>query len=70
MQINAIFRLIKAIIAIFRIKQLLLGRGQSGIGAGVGVDIFKPESELESLEIRRLRSPVESHHSRKPLDQS
>ena len=38
----------------------LLGRSRSGVGAGVGVDIFRPESEseLESLEIRRLRSPA------------
>ena len=47
-------------IAIFRMELFLLGRSRSGVGAGVGVDIFRPESEseLESPEIRRLRSPV------------
>ena len=40
-------------------EYLLLGRRRSGVGAGVGVDIFRPESELESesLKICRLRSP-------------
>ena len=44
----------------FRVEYLLLGRSQSGVGAGVGVDIFRPESEseLESPKSRRLRSPV------------
>ena len=37
----------------------MLGRRRSGVAAGVGVDIFRPESESESLEILRLRSPVE-----------
>ena len=37
----------------------LLRLSRRGVGAGVGVDIFSQESEsqLESLEIRRLRSP-------------
>ena len=39
----------------FRIEYLLLGRSRSGVGAGVGVDIFRPESE--SLKISRLRRP-------------
>ena len=36
----------------------LLSQIRSGVGVGVGVDIFGPESELESesLKIRRLRS--------------
>ena len=42
-------------IALFRMENLLLGRSRRGVGAGVGVDIFRPE--LESLKIRRLRSP-------------
>ena len=33
---------------------LLLG----GVGAGVGVDMSSTESELEWLEVRRLRSPA------------
>ena len=44
-------------IALFKTEQLLLGRIQNGIGVGVSVNIFWPESESESLEIRRLRSP-------------
>ena len=38
----------------------MLGRARSGVGTGVGVDIFSPESELESesLKIRLLRSPA------------
>ena len=37
----------------------MVGRSRSGVGVGVGADIFGPEleSELESLEIRRLCSP-------------
>ena len=37
-----------------------LVRSRSGVGVGVGDDIFSPESELESesLEIHRLRSPA------------
>ena len=40
----------------------LLERSRSGVGSGVGVDICKSESELEleSLEIGRLRSPVDN----------
>ena len=40
-------------------EQLLLERSRSGVGAGVGVDIFRLESESdpESLNVRRLRSP-------------
>ena len=40
-------------------KHILLGRSQSGVGDEVGVDIFRPELELESksLKIRRLCSP-------------
>ena len=34
----------------------LLARSGTGFGLGVGVDIFRPESE--SLEILRLRSPA------------
>ena len=33
----------------------MLDRSRSGVGAGAGVDIFR--TELESLKIRRLRSP-------------
>ena len=38
----------------------LLAWSQSGVGAGIGVGIFRPESELEaeSLKIRRLLSPA------------
>ena len=38
----------------------LVGLSRSGVGAGLGVDISRPESksELELLEIRRLRSPA------------
>ena len=36
---------------------LLLGRSRSGVGVRVGVDIFMPESEVETLKLRRLRSP-------------
>ena len=36
----------------------MLGRSRRGIGVGVGVDILRPDSELESLNIRRLRSPA------------
>ena len=35
-------------------KLILSGRSQSRIGVGIGVDIFRSESEL--LEVRRLRS--------------
>ena len=46
-------------VALFRIEYLLLAGSRSGVGGGVGVDIFRPESESESelLEICRLRSP-------------
>ena len=42
---------------------VLVRRSRSGIGDGVGVDIsrLESESELESLEIRRLRSPAPSY---------
>ena len=39
----------------------MLGRNRSGVGAGVGVDIFRQDSESESLKIRRLRSLVTLH---------
>ena len=54
------------LISVFGIELLLLGRSRCGVGAGVGVDIFRPESEseLESLEIRGLRSPED----REPLE--
>ena len=42
----------------FRIEYLLLGRSQSGVGLGVGADIFIPEFESESVKFRRLRSPA------------
>ena len=47
------------IILLFMTRYLWLCPSRSGAGAGVGVDIFRPESELgsESLKIRRLRSP-------------
>ena len=43
----------------FRMELFLLGRGRNGVGARVGFDIFRreSESEIEALEIRRLRSP-------------
>ena len=46
-----------------RIELFLLGRSRIGVGAGVGVDIFRPESEsdLESFEIRRLDRPALNH---------
>ena len=46
-------------IALFRMEYLLLGRSRSGARAGVGVDIFRrdPELESESPKIRHLRSP-------------
>ena len=45
-------------IVIFIMQLLLLGRSQSGVGAGVVVDTFRPGSESgpESLENRRFRS--------------
>ena len=45
-------------IALFNMEYPLLGRSRRGVGAGVAVDIFRPESESESLEIHRLRSPA------------
>ena len=41
----------------------MLGRSRIGVGGGVGVDIFRPESEseLESLEICRLHRPALNH---------
>ena len=41
----------------------LAGRSRNGVGVVVRVDIFGPESELESesLKIRRLRSPGRVH---------
>ena len=50
-------------IAPFRMEYLLLGWSRSGVGAGIGVDIFRPESELESesLKSRRLRSPASDY---------
>ena len=41
-------------IAILRMEQLLLGWIRSGIEVGFSVDMFRPELESESLEIRRL----------------
>ena len=38
-------------------EKLLLDRSRFEIGVEVGVDIFRLESESESLEILRLRSP-------------
>ena len=38
-----------------KMENLLLGLSRRGIGVGVGVDIFRPESE--SLKICRFRSP-------------
>ena len=37
----------------------MLDQSRSRVGVGAGVDIFRPEpeSELESLKIRRLHSP-------------
>ena len=49
------------ILLFFRIELFLLGRSRIGVGAGVGVDIFWPESELESFEIRQLRRPALNH---------
>ena len=53
-------------ISVFRTQLFLLGRSRGGVRAGVGVDIFRPEPdlELESLEVRRLRSPED----REPLE--
>ena len=34
----------------------VLGRSRSGVGVGVIVNIFRPELESKSLEIRRLVS--------------
>ena len=44
-------------IALFGIEYLLIGRSRSGVRLGIGVGIVRPESESESLKIRRLRSP-------------
>ena len=44
-------------------EYLLIGRSRSEVGAGVGVGIFRPESE--SLEFHRLRHNVESRCSRR-----
>ena len=46
-------------IVILRMELFLLGRSRSGVRPAVGIDIFRPESELElgSLKKRRLRSP-------------
>ena len=46
---------------LFLMECFLLGRSRSGVGAEVGVDVFRPESglESESLKIRRLRSPAQ-----------
>ena len=48
------------IILLFLEWNCLARRSESGVKVGVGVDIFRPESEseLESLEIRRLCSPA------------
>ena len=42
------------------IMLLLIGQSRSGVVVGVGVNIFRPESELESKsrKIRRLRIPA------------
>ena len=46
-------------IALFGIEYLLIGRSRSGVRVGVGVGIFRPESELESelFKTHRLYSP-------------
>ena len=50
-------------IALFGMENLSLGPSRSGVGAGVGVNIFMPKSGLESelLKIRRLCSPEQTH---------
>ena len=47
-------------ITLCRMEWLFLGLSQGEVGVGVGVDILRPEAELEleSPEIRRLRSPI------------
>ena len=44
-------------IAVSTMEYCLLGQSRSGVGVEVGVDIFMPESDSESLKVRRLRSP-------------
>ena len=41
-----------------KIVYILLSQSWSGVVVGVGDNNFRPESEPESLKIRRLRSPV------------
>ena len=55
----------------FRVELFLLERSRSGVGSGVGVDICKSESqlELESLEIRQLRSPAQLHGIKSDINQ-
>ena len=38
----------KVISPLFGMENVLLGRSRSGVGVGVGFDILRPESELES----------------------
>ena len=40
----------------FTMEYLSLGRRQSGVGAGVGVDVLRLESELESESLKFVDS--------------
>ena len=47
----------------FGVECLLLVRSRGEVGARVGVNIFRPESESESLKNRRLCSPGRVHRA-------
>ena len=54
-------------IAVFGMEYIFLGKSRSGVGVGADISRLRSESELESLTIRRLGSPVTALRGKEAL---